>query len=413
VAALTAGWAGYASGLAELRAALCVEDSWDSAGDAFQSSSEPPGPHILAAARELRDTPAILWDLPRLRAQVDRVRRLVGEYGLGLSAAVKACRTVAILRVLAGAGLSADVASPGELRAAQRAGFRQISATGPGFRAGDTARLAEAGVLFDAQSPTQLDQVLRPGTADRIGVRLRVPMPDALRSTTSRGANSRFGIVLDPALVDRLRRGPARLSRLRVHTGESTARTLEFRTRYALLAAELFGTVDEINLGGGFLRLSRDPAALGKALATVAGAIELATGPRPRCWFEPGAALVLDSAFLVTEVLDVHADNHTPAVTVDASAWNIAPWAYPSFYPASGEGDRYAGAVFGPTLYEKDRFHPDASAHGAAGVRPAAGDRLVGTSFGAYTVANGRCFAGLELPRQYAVTHHELEVIDD
>jgi len=413
MATLTAAWAGFTEELATLSTALGVEDFRNTGdGRPFDALGQPPAPHVLAAARAVDRTPAILWDLAGLRGRVDRLGRLVGAYGLELNAAVKACRTPAVLVLLAGAGLGADVASMAELGCAQRAGFGRISATGPGFRDVDIAGLSGTGVLFDAQSVTQLDQMLRHGGTDRIGLRLRVPLPEGLRSSTSRGAESRFGLVLSPELLDRLATAGARVTRLRVHSGEATARTLEFRTRYAVLAAGLLGTVEELNLGGGLLRLSREPGALEGALESVAAALKAAPEPGFRSWVEPGAALVLDSAYLVTEVLDVYRNAGGPALTVDASAWNIAPWTYPSFYPVAGEPRRFGGTVFGPTLYEKDAFHRDATTPDG-GPCPAVGDRLVGTSFGAYTLSNVRRFAGLAPPRQYVVIRNTLEVIDD
>jgi len=408
VTAASTTWVTYVDELEGLRATVCVEDSWNANGDnAFHPVTAPPPRPVLDAARRLPRTPAILWDLDSLRERVNGLRGIVREHGLGLSAAVKACRNHRVLSLLAKEGLTADVASLAEWDAARRAGFDTISATGPGFRPQEAARLLHEGVLFDAQSLTQLDQLLALGVRDGFGLRLRVPLPDALRSTTSRGGNSRFGVEVDSGLLERLEAARVRVGRLRVHTGESTARTLEFRARYAFVVAALLGTVTEVNLGGGFLRLARDPAALRKALGAVTG------GP-DRCWIEPGAALVADSAYLVMEVLDEHPGGEHAGVTVDASAWNIAPWTYPSFYRVGGEPTRYQGNVYGPTLYEKDRFRNESTVDTGGGeTRVRVGDRLVGTSFGAYTIVNGRRFAGLALPAQFAIARDELECIDD
>jgi len=404
VTARPASWDSYNRGLRALRA-QAGQVQGAAAGPPFTPLADPPPAHILAAAAELGSTPAILWDIAGLRRRAGTLSRLAGSHGLGLNVAVKACRTIGVLTLLAGLDLGADVASTAEWAVARTAGFRRISATGPGFGRADIGRLLTAGVAFDAQSPTQLAHVLDRGAAEA-GLRLRVPLPDGLRSSTSRGGDSRFGITVGPELLDAVAR--TRVTRLRVHTGEATAQTLEFRARYALLAASLLDGVRDVNLGGGLLRLSRQPAALNQALAAArAAAADL------NCWVEPGAALLLDSGYLVAEVLDVHGDDDQHGITVDASAWNVAPWTYPSFYLGIEAPRRYGGTVFGPTLYEKDRFHPDLAAQASQpGPPPAVGDRVVGTSFGAYTISNGRCFAGLPLPAQYAVTTAGLEVID-
>jgi diaminopimelate decarboxylase len=261
--------------------------------------------------------------------------------------------------------------------------------------------LAAAGALLDASSPRQIREIgARPS-----GLRLRVPMPESLESPTSRGRLSRFGVLMSPNALSELRDARAEIRRLRVHTGESTSRTLCFRAEFALAAAELIGGVDAVNLGGGFLRLARRPECLNAALALL-GKVIADTTVR-RFTVEPGGALVLDAAYLVTEVID--AEQH-PArgrtVVVDASAWNVGPWSKTTFHPLADRPDTAATVVVGPSLYEQDFFTHQSTGdarHSFRLGRCRPGDRLVGTSFGAYTLTNGRSFNGLPLPAQYAV----------
>lgn len=401
------GWRGYEQGLERLHDAAPAAGE-PAGAQPFEPPVLPPPPHVLAAAAAVGRTPAVLWDLPGLAARVTAVRDLAAGYDIRLSAALKACSTRPVLDRLRDWGLSADAATVGEIDLAEQIGFDTITATGPGFRPADIARLLGDGVLFDAQSPTQLAAAADVPAENGLGMRVRVPLPDQLCSSTSRGRVSRFGIDLDPALLERARAAGVR--RLRVHTGESTPETLLFRARYAALVAAQLEGVDELNLGGGLLRLSRDPVAFKDALSAVDQSLtehRREHGVALRSWVEPGAALTLDCAYLVTEVLDT-AGAQGEAVTVDASAWNLAPWAFPSFYLVGERPVPYAGRVYGPSLYEKDMFRQTIGA-GPEPVRPRPGNRLIATSFGAYTLVHGRRFGEIPLPRQYFVSDNGWE----
>ncbi|MBQ1026079.1 hypothetical protein [Micromonospora sp. C95] len=342
----------------------------------------------------------------------------MARHNLGLHVALKACASAPIVTLLRETARAADVATIEEYRLARTLGFDRISATGPAFGPVHIRELLADGVLFDAQSPVQLTQLLNQqahagaGGAAGWGLRVRVPLPDSLRSSTSRGQESRFGLVLNEELTGRIRSAPQSVQRIRVHTGEVTPDLLAFRARYALLVARLLGTVTQINLGGGLLRLSRRPDVLEAVLQTVAAELRAHEGPELNVWMEPGAALTLDHAYLVTEVLDADcASVHGQGVVVDASAWNLAPWAYPSFHPVDDPSQVFTGDVFGPSLYEKDHFRRTARTPSAT--RLAAGDRLLATSFGAYTLVHARHFGQLPAPDQYLVDDQGMERVDE
>lgn len=390
----------------------------------FGPAVAPPPARIVAAAREVGSTPAVLWDVPGLDAQVEAVRNAAARHGIGLNCALKPCHTPAVLDRLRVAGLGADAATRGEHALARRIGFGAVSASGPSLRDVDLRELLLDGVQLDVQSPTQLGQ-LETGLDGAVrgadergtgwGVRLRVPVPDALRSSTSRGEETRFGILFDERTAHRLGHGQVPVQRIRVHTGEATAALLGLRARFALTAARFLGSVTEVNLGGGLLRLARDPAALDAALGAVARAAAEMGAAAPRLWIEPGAALVLDSAYLVTSVIDADVvAGERRGVTVDASAWNLAPWARPSVWTVRDDVDRYSGEVFGPSLYEGDQFrrHPEDGTT-QAGPRLRTGERLLVNAFGAYTLVHARTFGAIPLPQQYLVDDKGVEQTDD
>lgn len=385
----------------------------------FEPPVESAEERLAAAAAEL-PTPAIIWDVAKLQRNVAWIRDLLAEHGFGLNAGLKACANPTVLSLLRDWGLHADAMSMGEYHLAKEVGFDLISATGPSFRPRDIRTLLDDGVLFDAQSYTQLEQLVALDRTKEVGVRFQVPRPAALRSSAVQSERSRFGVPFDERAHDWFSAAPdVEVSRIRVHTSEGLSAdaglALEYRTRLALAQAAAFGTVREINLGGGILALARDPEQFKETLAGMAAAVEEhvshSSAAAPHLWLEPGAALLLDSAYLVTEVVDVDAYG-APAVVVDASPWNVAPWAYASFHVLGDEPWEFIGDVYGPTLYENDRFRQTKQPEPGARV-PVIGDRLLVNCFGAYTLTHARRFGRFPLPEEYLFADGELTRIGD
>ncbi|MET7869461.1 hypothetical protein [Streptomyces cyaneofuscatus] len=384
----------------------------------FEPPAEVIDTRLAEVATEL-PTPAIIWDVDKLERNVLWIRDLLREYGFGLNVGLKACPNPKILSLLSGWGLHADAMTMGEYRLAKEVGFGLVSATGPSFRPGDMRTLLGDGVLFDAQSYTQLDQLVDLGRVKDLGVRFQVPRPPALRSSASQSERSRFGVSFDERAHGWFSGAPdVEVSRIRVHTSEGLSSdaglALEFRTRLALLQATAFGTVREINLGGGILRLARNPERFKECLASMATAVEehanRSPAPQVKLWLEPGAGLLLDSAYLVTEVVDTDSDG-APAVVVDASPWNVAPWACPSFHVLADEPWEFAGAVYGPTLYENDMFRQTREPSADERV-PRIGDRMIVNCFGAYTLSHARRFGRIPLPEEYLFSGGTLSRMD-
>ncbi|MFI7632993.1 hypothetical protein [Nonomuraea sp. NPDC049400] len=384
-------------------------DGWSIAQPApggFRSPVERPSPDFVAAAGSIPDTSFVLWDGARLEAHVRQLQQILVDSGIALSVGLKACANVDVLRLLARCGIYADAQSMGECDLAEAAGFGVLTATGPAFRPADVRELLSRNVLFDAQSVTQIDQLRALNVRSPVGLRIRVRLPDPLRHPDMRHSVSRFGIELSEDSIAQVGASGLDIGRLRVHTGEAlsadVARTLEYRALLGVALAGLFGSVNEINLGGGFLALSRDLPALRKAMERVGAVFEDAE----RCldrplhrWVEPGSALLLDSAYLISEVLDVDRANH--AVTIAASPWNLAPWAFSTVFVLSGtEHWEFRGDVYGPALYENDRLRRT-ERYRQRGRLPNVGDRIAISSFGAYTLVHGRTFGQIPLPPQY------------
>ncbi|GAA3018359.1 diaminopimelate decarboxylase [Kitasatospora albolonga] len=381
-----------------------------------------PGEGLLARLAGL-PSPALLYDLDNLRRSVELLRADVEGVGPAeLNLALKACHTPRVLTFLASLGLGADVASVGELTLAVLAGFRRITATGPSFRADDLPLLAEHGVVPDASSVEQLDEFCTARPGGPVGLRLRVPLPEAIEDgSTTFGAGSRFGVyATDPRIGAVLERTGCRLTRLHTHTGQMTPRHLRYKLRYLLAVAASYPDVEEIDLGGGFFSLYTDRLRTLRTWQQVAE--DLAdftrrTGRTVRLQFEPGGAVLAPHGYLVTTVRSAERDHpHFKAdvLTVDCSAWNFAPWHRPQLIPLTGpreDEELRPTLLAGDTLYENDFFGTDVLGRRSPAPLPAlrAGDRVVLTASGAYTRTNSRRFNLLPLPAEYALADGKVE----
>lgn len=369
-------------------------------------------PEALFSAAAASPTPAILYDFAAIRHVVARMRADIEWIpGALLNVALKSCHTPGVLALLAGLGLGCDLASVGELGLALAAGFTEMSCTGPAFARADFAALLAAGVVPDLDSVSQIELFGRDFPGRPVGLRVRIPLPPQHESQATFGADSRFGVAAaDPEVHAALGRFGLRVTRLHVHTGQMTPAALLFKARYLLTVAAAFPGVATIDLGGGLFHFYADSRAAAAACARLADLLASWSSEQGRTLalrFEPGGALMGPCGYLVTEVRAVQ--DHPRfgrIVTVDASAWNLAPWHKPQIFVLP-ERDRppLPGLVAGNTLYEGDFFGRDVLGrqHPLAFPPCEVGDRLVLSAFGAYTMTNARRFNRIPPPREFAI----------
>lgn len=386
-----------------------------------------PDARLFAYANKI-ETPALLYDIDSLRAIIAAVQSDIAVIDdAKLNLALKACHTPPILEVLRDAGLGCDVASIQEMRLARRVGFTEISSTAPAYSAADLRELIENGVVPDIDSLDQLDLYGKTVPGADVGLRVRVPLPTECESAYTFGRDSRFGLAMrsadDHAAVTRvLAKHGLRLTRLHVHCGQSTSERLQFVARFLLDIAERHHAIDLLDLGGGLFDLYRSRALAQTGLRDLARLLDGWRASHQRKMairFEPGGALLGTIGYLVAEARSIVHHEHfdRDIVTVNASAWNLAPWHGPQVVvlpgPTRNIGDaavsqrpRREALIAGATLYEGDFFGArDPNGGGPAvftlpQVRP--GDRLVFTNSGAYTMTNARRFHRLPLPTEYA-----------
>jgi diaminopimelate decarboxylase len=376
-----------------------------------------PGERFWQAASTV-PTPALIYDFDAL-AHTARVIQV--DIGIipdaRLNLALKACHTPAVLAWIASLGLGCDVASVGELRLALNAGFDEISATGPAFSVDDFRAFHDAGVVPDVDSISQLETYAGHFPGGDVGLRVRLPLAAHLESNATFGAESRFGIVpADKRLVRAIVESGLRVTRLHVHTGQMLPEAAVYKLEYLLAVAEVFREVDRIDLGGGLFHFYADPARARAALASMRDILGQFNRSRSRSIdlrFEPGGALMAPCGYLIVEVraLEEHPHFGERIATVDASAWNVAPWHKPQvFVLPEREGELRPGLIAGNTLYENDFFGRDVLGRqeelrfGECRI----GDRLVITAAGAYTMTNGRRFNRIPMPSEFAMRGEEL-----
>ncbi|ERE00371.1 diaminopimelate decarboxylase family protein [Pseudogulbenkiania ferrooxidans] len=329
-------------------------------------------------------TPALVYDLDKLRAAALRLRALAESAGGIACYSVKANREAEVLRELAAAGFCADVASEAELDAAVNAGMPIFSATSPGWSGKALARLDAAGATIYFDHEPQI------AAARQAGLRLekhgaRVSMPGDYRH---------FGFEWPDAAATLRQRFGCHFRRFHFHCGEigdcdSLARRLA-RIETLLAGCE----VEEINFGGGYGVLSNRADEL-EAAFELFGDFGQRIGAR--LVFEFGKAAVARCGVLLASVLAVKRRAGLQFAVVDCSAFNLGEWEPRQLWACDrAEPWSQPTRIVGPSCYEGDLF---------AATSPApplqVGDRLVFAPMGAYAASIAASLHGLPQPASF------------
>ncbi len=319
----------------------------------------------------------------------------------------KAFPNVAILRLLAGEGFGADVASLGELELARRAGVEGAKLVVHGNNKSDeelrAAAHAGALVVVDA-----LDEVERAAAAGvrralvRVTPGIKADTHEAIR-TAHHG--SKFGLPPDDALaaVRGLREARVEVEGLHTHIGSqllhlrAAAMTVEWLSQFAMRCrAELDWTPSTIDLGGGLgiAHVEEDqPPSISEFVSTIAGEVErgwrLQGLEPPRLVLEPGRSLVGRAGVTLYRVGSVkQASESTTYVAVDGGiSDNPRPALYAAQYSAllANRADEDAAGPY--AVAGKHCESGDVLIHRVALPEPRRGDLLAIPATGGYTLA--------------------------
>lgn len=273
-------------------------------------------------------TPAYAYDLDRVRVQVAGLRAALPA-DIDLLYSLKANPLPDLCRLLAGCGFGAEVASPGELRAALAAGIHpaRVLVNGP-YKHPDVLATAAASpeTTLSVDSISELTQLAEAGPAWRIVLRLRPDFDPA--GELPFGPACRFGIPFDelaevPALLGQ---SALRMAGFHIYAGTQVTRpediVANLRDTYDLAsrAAEVTGCTPEvIGLGGGFgipygpeQPHDLDLRPVGTELRRLRG-----LAGTTRLMLELGRYLVAPAGWYLTKVVGEQHCRDRPAVVVD------------------------------------------------------------------------------------------------
>ncbi|MBA3364543.1 MAG: diaminopimelate decarboxylase [Actinobacteria bacterium] len=383
-----------------------------------------------AALAEDFGTPLLVLCEQTLRARAGAYHRAAPDalvvYG------VKAFPNVALLRLFASLGLGADVSTLGELEYARRAGVPPERLVVHGNNKSDeelrAAADAEAAfVVLDA-----LDEVARAASAGvrRVLIRL-TPGIDADTHHAIRTAHhgSKFGLPPEQALaaIASARRAGLDVLGLHVHIGSqlletgAVAMAVDWLAGFAAGTRErLDWTPDVLNLGGGLgIRYVEDEAAptIRHFVASLLGGVERAWNlhglPLPRIVLEPGRSLVGDAGMTLYRVGVVKSASETRTyVAIDGGmSDNPRPQLYGARYTALLANRAQEEAAGYYTVCGKHCESGDVLIERVALPEPRRGDVLAVPATGAYTLAMGSSYNGVNRPAVVLVAGGEARMI--
>jgi len=296
---------------------------------------------VLAAIADDYDTPAYAYDLDEVVARVRGLLAALPEH-VELAYAVKANPLPAILEVMAGEGIGADVASGAELRAVERAGFEpnRVVFTGPGKRDEELAAAVALGLrAITVESLGELERLraIAAAAGRRPRIMLRAAGDDRAGNVIGSGGG-RFG-MRDVDLLAALRIAAESreveligLHRFTASNVLDATELLGAAGETVALAASLETPLELIDLGGGLGIPYRDDEPALDVGAVASGLLRLldALDPASRLLLEPGRYLVGPAGVYLVRVLDVKRSAKDAVIaTVDGGIHHLLSPALP------------------------------------------------------------------------------------
>jgi len=294
-------------------------------------------------------TPLQAYSASAIRQRIQTLQRALQGLDTLVCYAVKANSNLAVLQLIADAGLGADIVSAGELWRSLRAGLpaNRIVFSGVAKSAEEIGEALTAGIArFNVESRDELNllQSLAAARNALAHASVRVnPDVDALthaKISTGKSEN-KFGVSIDEArqwFADHARLTHVRLDGLHVHIGSQLLRLDPIRLALQRVSAfwrelESAGhAIAVIDVGGGLgvgYREGHDqPVAIGEYAAVIRKTLD---GFGGRIVLEPGRWLVAEAGVLLTRVLRIKQGRQRRFLVVDAGMTELLR---PSLYDA-------------------------------------------------------------------------------
>ena len=356
----------------------------------------------LATLTMREGTPLHVYSAAAIRQRIDGLQAALQGMDALVCYAVKANSNLAILQLMAGSGVGADIVSGGELWRALRAGITpsKIVFSGVGKREDEIVQALEAGIArFNVESRAELDllqQLARErGVMAHAAVRINPDVDARTHAKISTGkSENKFGVAVGEARQWFAAQGQwpdVRLDGLHMHIGsqilelEPLRQALQRLARFwreLVLAGHAIASID---VGGGLgvrYREGEQPLAATDYVAAIRDALD---GFEGRIVLEPGRYLVAEAGLLLTRVLRSKQGGEREFLVVDAAMNDLLR---PSLYDAWHDIVRVGGApaaadavydIVGPVCETGDTF-----ALARTLPRCASGDLLAIAGTGAY-----------------------------
>ncbi|HET6633257.1 MAG TPA: diaminopimelate decarboxylase [Rhodanobacteraceae bacterium] len=303
----------------------------------------------LEALAQRVGTPCHVCSATAIHQRIESLRAALHGLNARICYAVKANPSLAILQLMATAGVGADIVSEGELRRSLRAGIpaSDVVFSGVGKSAREIADALAVGVArFNVESEDELHLLQRVAEARQVTASASVrinPDVDALthaKIATGKSEN-KFGVGIDEArrwFAGSKRLSHVRLDGLHVHIGSQMLSLDPIRLalqRVARFWRELEGeghAIRSIDVGGGLgvcYRAGVDqPLAASDYAEVIRGALD---GFGGQIVLEPGRWLVAEAGVLLARVIRVKQGESRHFLVLDAAMTDLLR---PSLYDA-------------------------------------------------------------------------------
>ncbi|HEY0199650.1 MAG TPA: diaminopimelate decarboxylase [Rhodanobacter sp.] len=366
------------------------------------SGSHLDGVDLVALAMRL-GTPLHAYSASAIRSRIDELQAALHGLDATICYAAKANSNLAILQLMASAGVGADIVSAGELRRCLHAGIPagHIVFSGVGKSEDEIAGALDVGIQrFNVESHDELLALQRIAEAQqvmaRVAVRINPDVDARTHAKISTGkSENKFGVSIAEArrwFAARARLSHVQLDGLHVHIGSQILSLQPYRLALARVA-EFWRELEQaghpirsIDVGGGLgVRYRADEDQPIAAVDYVAVIHEALAGYSGRVLLEPGRYLVAEAGVLLTRVLRIKQGEARQFLVIDAAMNDLQrPSLYDAWHdivPVVDDPSRHMTRydIVGPVCETGDTF-----ARSRAMPECVAGDLLMIKTTGAY-----------------------------
>lgn len=340
------------------------------------------------------NTPAIVYNYNLLEAAITYVRKHIPG-SIKLYYSIKANSNNDMLVYMKNHIDGLDVASIYEFEAGIKAGYSNISVTGPSFKPTDIEKVYNHNCLFDFNSISQLIKCEEFIKNKEIGVRIKI----------DNTPYSRFGIdIKDKEFQNFITINNIKIRKVHIHSGEKSPSSITEVCNYLkkVLNNEILRNVKTINLGGGItnLLINGEIKNFKNQLSEVGkiGDYEII--------LEPGRAISSLCGFLVTSVIAADISNSKKDVTLDSSAYNLFPWFLPRPISTDSRKEIITQNLWGNTCFEYDSFARDLNYPELD-----MDNKIIFYPVGAYSKNNHKTLHRIPYPNEYHFLNNKLTLI--